>query len=117
MTCINGDCSSNLLGKLQEGPLVVSIRFHGNVTRWAFIQWLCFKGRFATRESLQDWNIANGARCGLCNQFEESHGHLFFENAYSSCVWMAFWGEIMLIEGFLPLNPDLYWVVSYFKNA
>ena len=66
---------------------------------------------------LQDWNIVNGARCGLCNQFEEPHSHLLFENAYSSCVLMAFWGEIMLIEDFLPLNPEIDLGVSYFKNA
>ncbi|GJV37057.1 sodium/hydrogen exchanger 6 [Tanacetum coccineum] len=62
------------------------------IPRHAIHMWLVFQQKLKTQDRLQQWDVGlsidlNLLRCPLYDLVPDSHGHLFFECAFSSQVW------------------------------
>nr|GEU32802.1 reverse transcriptase domain, reverse transcriptase zinc-binding domain protein [Tanacetum cinerariifolium] len=62
------------------------------IPRHAMHMWLVFQQKLKTQDRLWQWDVSPGIdlnllRCPLCDLVPDSHGHLFFECAFSSQVW------------------------------
>lgn len=64
--------------------------FKGRIPKHAFISWLAVRNRLHTRDRLLRWGLPVPSSCLLCNAFDESLQHLFFDCVYSSEVWIFF---------------------------
>jgi len=73
-----------------------SVRWHWGVwNRYAvpkhsFICWLYCHDRLLTMDRIKKWEPISDTNCYLCQQEEESHGHLFFKCQFSRMCLMVF---------------------------
>ncbi|XP_020876673.1 uncharacterized protein LOC110227273 [Arabidopsis lyrata subsp. lyrata] len=88
-----------------------SVWFKNRIPKHAFICWVVAWNRLHTRDRLRRWGLSISPSCVLCNGFDESREHLFFECVFSQEVWVFFTSR-------LNLNPPasfmdcLQWVNS-----
>ncbi|GKB44263.1 RNA-directed DNA polymerase, eukaryota, reverse transcriptase zinc-binding domain protein [Tanacetum coccineum] len=57
------------------------------IPRHAFILWVAVKGRLKTLDRISKWMEIQSMACYLCNEYVESHNHLFFSCPYSKRLW------------------------------
>lgn len=63
--------------------------------KYAFLLWIVVRGRLQTAYRMQQWNNAIDTTCVLCNEEQETCGHLFFSCQFSGQIWET------LVEGLM----------------
>nr|GEW87267.1 hypothetical protein [Tanacetum cinerariifolium] len=53
----------------------------------AFILWLEIQRKLMTQDMIMRWQQGANFKCPLCNNYEDSHEHLFFNCSYSTKIW------------------------------
>ncbi|KAG7558973.1 Endonuclease/exonuclease/phosphatase superfamily [Arabidopsis thaliana x Arabidopsis arenosa] len=69
------------------GPAVFwheSVWFKGAIPKHAFITWVVARQRLHTRDRLIRWGLNVPSSCLLCNSFDETLQHLFFDCVFSN---------------------------------
>lgn len=95
----------------QTVPWHKSVWFKDTIPKHAFICWVVAWNRLHTRDRLRRWGLSVPAACVLCNDFEESRQHLFFDCSYSSRIWQFFTSS--LSSNPPPLFENcLIWLIS-----
>ncbi|GKE97219.1 homeodomain-like protein, partial [Tanacetum coccineum] len=66
--------------------------FSYNIPRHAFHLWLVMRRGLKTHDKMRQWDVRgdtdlNLLRCALCDNYPDSHTHLFFECTFSAKVW------------------------------
>lgn len=85
--------------QLPSAILYKAIKHHNPLVEWnktvwcsrgtpkhSFLAWVVLLNRW---DRLLSWGLSSPSTCLLCNSFDESRNHLFFECAYSLQVWHA----------------------------
>ncbi|KAJ6343056.1 hypothetical protein OIU78_010884, partial [Salix suchowensis] len=67
-----------------EDPIHHLLWFKGHIPRHSFMLWLAARGRLSTADRVHG-EICT--RCVLCNEDEETHGHLFFNCSFTAGIW------------------------------
>ncbi|XP_010419124.1 PREDICTED: uncharacterized protein LOC104704788 [Camelina sativa] len=67
-----------------------AVWFKGKIPRHAFIAWIAARHRLHTRDRLISWGLHVPSNCLLCNRFDESLQHIFFDCDFSQEVWSYF---------------------------
>nr|GEW98674.1 retrovirus-related Pol polyprotein from transposon TNT 1-94 [Tanacetum cinerariifolium] len=57
------------------------------IPRHSFVLWMAIQNRLMTQDRVAVWKPNEPMKCVLCDQFPDSHDHLFFACSYSSLVW------------------------------
>jgi hypothetical protein len=57
------------------------------IPRHAFVIWMAMRGRLKTKDRISKWFNVTSVLCSLCNNDDETHGHLFFQCEFSKRVW------------------------------
>ncbi|CAL9241523.1 unnamed protein product [Arabidopsis halleri] len=73
-----------------------SVWFKDRIPKHAFICWVVAWNRLHTRDRLRRWGLSISPSCVLCNGFDESREHLFFECVFSQEVWVFFTSRVNL---------------------
>lgn len=88
-----------------------AIWFKGRIPKHAFISWVNVRHRLHTRDRLLRWGLNVPSLCLLCNIFDESRQHLFFDCSYAAAIWNFFTSKAQVTHP--PLFDDL---VIWLKN-
>lgn len=67
-----------------------AIWFKGRIPKHAFISWVNVRHRLHTRDRLIRWGLNVPSTCLLCNSFDESRQHLFFDCPFAANIWSFF---------------------------
>ncbi|KAG7542752.1 Reverse transcriptase zinc-binding domain [Arabidopsis thaliana x Arabidopsis arenosa] len=70
-----------------------AVWFKGRIPKHSFIAWLNSRHRLHTKDRLIRWGLIIPPTCLLCNSFDESRQHLFFDCSYAADVWHFFSGK------------------------
>jgi len=60
-----------------------AIWFKGRIPKHAFISWVNIRHRLPTRDKLLSWGLHVPSLCLLCNAFDETRQHLFFDCVFA----------------------------------
>ncbi|KAG2302502.1 hypothetical protein Bca52824_031153 [Brassica carinata] len=77
-------------------PCFAAVWFKQRIPKHAFITWLSFRGRLATRDRLRSWGIQVPQECLLCGVAPENRDHMFLGCVYSQEVWKSFFHRTRL---------------------
>ncbi|CAA0401921.1 unnamed protein product [Arabidopsis thaliana] len=67
-----------------------AIWFKGRIPKHAFISWVNIRHRLPTRHKLLSWGLHVPSLCLLCNAFDETRQHLFFDCVFAGEIWNHF---------------------------
>jgi hypothetical protein len=88
--------------------------FKGHIPRHAFILWLASLGRLRTMDRLH--GAVMNSQCVLCDQHDETHGHLFFECTYTKSVWETVCNRVKVFWPITPWRNLLQWAASHYTK-
>ncbi|XP_010532446.1 PREDICTED: uncharacterized protein LOC104808463 [Tarenaya hassleriana] len=66
-----------------------SVWFSGATPKHAFMVWLTARNRLPARDRLNYWGLNISPFCLLCNDEDESTGHLYFNCGYTIALWTS----------------------------
>lgn len=71
-------------------PWVNTVWNKSGIPRHCFLSWLFVLNRCPTKDMILSWGLQTSPLCLLCNQFNESRDHLFFDCHFSWNLWGSF---------------------------
>ncbi|KAG7555489.1 Reverse transcriptase zinc-binding domain [Arabidopsis suecica] len=97
-------------------PWHKSVWFKDRIPKHAFICWVAAWNRLHTRDRLRNWGLVIPSSCVLCNAFDETRDHLFFQCDFSREIWGYFTNAATLTPPPMFI-PCLLWLRNASTNS
>lgn len=100
----------------QKKPWCSLVWFQRNVPKWAFIAWLAFSKKLATKDRLRNWGMAGFATRVLCQQSDDSHAHLLFDCIFTRTVLADVLWRNLIQRSHCDWDFEVGWACLHYKG-